>query len=49
MNEAQTLQTSDLKAIKDYCLGLLVRREHSQKELQNKALIKVGAVMILSL
>ena len=40
MNEAQTLQTSDLKAIKDYCLGLLVRREHSQKELLNKSLLK---------
>ncbi len=40
MNEAQTLQPSDLKAIKDYCLGLLVRREHSQKELLNKSLLK---------
>ena len=40
MNEAQTLQSSELKSIKDYCLGLLVRREHSQKELLNKSLIK---------
>jgi len=40
MNEAQTLQTDDLKSIKDYCLGLLVRREHSQKELLNKSLLK---------
>ena len=40
MNDAQTLQSSELKSIKDYCLGLLVRREHSQKELLNKSLIK---------
>jgi regulatory protein len=40
MNETQTLQNSDLKAIKDYCLSLLVRREHSQKELLNKSLLK---------
>ncbi len=40
MNEAQTLQSSELKSINDYCLGLLVRREHSQKELLNKALLK---------
>ena len=40
MNEAQTLQNSELKSIKDYCLGLLVRREHSQKQLLNKSLVK---------
>jgi len=40
MNKAQTIQNSELKSIKDYCLGLLVRREHSQKELLNKSLIK---------
>jgi len=40
MNEYQTLQSSDLKSIKDYCLALLVRRDHSQKELLNKSLLK---------
>jgi len=40
INEEQTLAISDLKSIKDYCLALLVRREHSQKELLNKSLAK---------
>ena len=40
MNEDQAIQSSDLKSIKDYCLSLLVRREHSQKELLNKSLLK---------
>ena len=35
-----TYKDSNAKAIKESCLRLLARREHSQKELQNKLLAK---------
>jgi regulatory protein len=40
MSEDPEAITSDAKQIKESCLRLLARREHSQKELLNKLLLK---------
>ncbi len=40
MVDHQDVSNPDAAKIKESCLGLLVRREHSQKELLNKLLVK---------